>query len=102
VIRTVVVVLNLELLQRVAHDVSLGERDLADDIDRILIHEVYGHAVPLLLEGRAGRCGDPEEGQPAVEACSVRRENEVRAEAGLGRRTDYGLRSLALGRRLGR
>ena len=102
VIRTVVVVLNLDLVQRVARELSLSDRDLADDIDRILIHEVYSHAVPLLIEGRPGRCSDPEEGQPAIEACSIRRENEVRADAGLGLRTDYGLRSLALGRRLER
>ena len=37
-------------------------------------------------------------GERAVNACSIQRENAVRAELGLGRRTDYGLRGLTLGR----
>jgi hypothetical protein len=62
---------------------------------------VYGHAAPYLLSGsERGRCPDPVDGQFADEACSIRRENAVRAEAGLGYRSDYGLLSLDLGRAL--
>jgi len=98
-IGAVIVVLNLALLERLGRELLLDGRELDADIDRVLIHEVYAHAVPWLLEGRAGICPDPAPGQRAAEACSIRRENEVRAEAGLGLRTDYGLASLTLGRR---
>jgi len=65
-----------------------------------LVHEIYGHAIPYLLAGDlSGRCADPKRGERASEACSIQRENAVRAELGLGRRTDYGLSDLALARR---
>lgn len=98
VIRTVVVVLNLGLLEGLGRELLMRRRELDDDIDRILIHEVYAHAVPRLLG--EGICSDPVPGQRPTEACSIRRENAVRDQAGLGRRTDYGLRSLTIGRRL--
>jgi hypothetical protein len=44
----------------------------------------------------SGRCADPEPGQRPSEACSIRRENVVRRELGLGRRTGYDLGGLAL------
>ena len=69
------------------------------DLDRILVHEVYGHAFPYLQAGdESGRCPDPAAGERPQDACSIRRENAVRAELGLGRRTDYGLLSLIVGR----
>jgi hypothetical protein len=95
----VVVVVNLALIQGI-HDAQLSvPRDFERDVDRILVHEIYGHAVPYLLAGDlAGRCADPRQGERASEACSIRRENAVRAELGLGRRADYGVFSLALAR----
>jgi hypothetical protein len=96
-ISTVLVVVNLELLDRLhkGRGLPLGEREA--DLDRILVHEVYGHALPYLLVGDAsGRCADPAPGEPAEQACSIRRENAVRAEMGLGYRSDSGLQSLAL------
>jgi hypothetical protein len=92
-----VVVVNLGLI-RGMHDARLSVlRDFEADLDRILVHEVYGHAVPYLLTGdMTGRCTDPREGENASDACSIRRENAVRAELGLGRRADSGLHSLAL------
>ncbi len=94
---TVVVVIDLQLIES-AH---AGRRslpgELQADIDRILAHEVYGHALPYLLAGDlSGRCPDPEPGQPAAEACAIERENAVRAELRLGRRTDAGLGGLLL------
>jgi hypothetical protein len=72
-------------------------RDFEADLDRILVHEIYGHAVPYLLAGDlSGRCPDPGPNEPARDACSIRRENAVRVELGLGRRGDHGLSSLAL------
>jgi hypothetical protein len=50
-VETVLVVVNLPLLTQ-AHDrrrSSAAER--AADLDRILVHEVYGHAFPYLLAG---------------------------------------------------
>jgi hypothetical protein len=96
-ITAVVVVVNLRLLQG-AHDARLSvRRDFEADLDRILVHEVYGHAVPYLLAGdRSGRCADPEQGENISDACSIRRENAVRAELGLGSRADRGLSSLRL------
>ncbi len=96
-IATVVVVVNLPLVQEV-HDARLSvPRDFESDLDRILVHEIYGHAVPYLLAGdSSGRCADPAPGERASDACSIRRENAVRAELGLGRRGDDGVSSLAL------
>ena len=93
----VVIVVNLRLVQE-THDNRLSvPRDFEADLDRILVHEIYGHAVPYLLAGNlTGRCADPQRGESASGACSIRRENAVRAELGLGRREDHGLSSLAL------
>lgn len=98
-VRVVLVVVNLELLES-AHQARGTTRDQFEaDLDRIIVHEVFGHAFPYLLLGNlSGRCSDPQPGQPASDACSIRRENAVRAELRLGRRTEYGLESLALAR----
>ena len=92
-----VIVVNLRLVQD-THDARLSvPRDFEADLDRILVHEIYGHAVPYLLAGNlSGRCADPKKGESASDACAIRRENAVRAELGLGRRDDHGLYSLAL------
>lgn len=99
-VEVVVVVINLtrlEDLQRRAATVS----DFESDLDRILAHEVYGHAVPYLLAGHlSGKCADPVAGQRASDACAIQRENEVRGQLGLGRRTEYGLHGLSMVRRL--
>jgi hypothetical protein len=95
----VVVVINLPLVQA-AHDVRFSApQDFEADVDRILVHEVYGHAVPYLLAGDlSARCADPAPGERATDACSIQRENAVRAELGLGRRSDYSLSGLAIAR----
>ena len=96
-IQVVVVVVNLRLVQE-RHDARVSvRRDFDADLDRIVVHGVYGHAVPYLLAGNlSGRCADPAGGESATEACAIRRENAVRSELGLGRRADRGLYSLAL------
>lgn len=96
----VVVVINLDLLQRMYFTGDAAPLDLQSDLDRLLIHEVYGHALPYLIAGdMSGRCADPLPNQRPSDACSIRRENEVRAELRLGRRTDRGFEGLALARR---
>lgn len=93
----VIAVVNLELLEEIHRQRGSLPSELNTDVDRILVHEVYGHAMPYLLAGTlSGRCPDPQPGERAVDACSIRRENAVRAELGLGRRTNYGLDGLAL------
>ncbi|MGE0392504.1 MAG: hypothetical protein AB7I25_02525 [Vicinamibacterales bacterium] len=98
---TVLVVVNLPLLQALYHQSMAPPSGLHGDIDRILIHEVYGHAVPYLLAGdHSGRCADPAPGERATDACSVKRENAVRGELRLGRRSSYGLEDLTVTRHL--
>lgn len=95
----VLVVVNLALIERLHHRRGSLPVEMHWDLDRILVHEVYGHALPYLLAGDlSGRCPDPRPGQNAGEACAIQRENEVRAEMGLGRRTDPGLAGLFLAR----
>jgi hypothetical protein len=96
----VLVVVNLALLEAIYRNNLTLPIEAERDLDRLLVHEVYGHALPYLIAGDlSGRCPDPTRHQRAVDACSIRRENAVRAELGLGRRTDYGLAGLALARR---
>jgi hypothetical protein len=95
---TVIVVVNLPLLDRLYSDAT--EQDLAADLDRILAHEVYGHAIPYLLAGHlSGKCADPVPGQRATDACAIKRENVIRGDLGLGKRREYGLHGLAMARR---
>jgi hypothetical protein len=93
----VIVVVNLTLLVDSHRARGSQPWELQDDLDRILIHEIYGHALPYLVIGdRSGRCADPLPGERPELACAIARENAVRAELGLGRRRDAGLDGLAL------
>jgi hypothetical protein len=98
-IDSVLIVVNLELLQRLS-GLPATAVDFEDDVDRIVAHEVYGHAIPLLMSGTlAGHCADPATGQSAIASCAIQRENVIRREMRLGQRSDYGRDSLALARR---
>ena len=95
----VLIVVNLELLRQLS-GLPVTAVDFEDDVDRIVAHEVYGHAIPLLLSGSmAGHCADPATGQSALASCAIQRENVIRREMRLGQRLDYGRDSLALSRR---
>jgi hypothetical protein len=95
---TVVVVINLPLLETLYSDATLA--DLEADLDRIVAHEVYGHAIPYVLAGHlSGKCADPLPGQRATDACAIKRENEIRSELRLGQRRDSGLNGLTIARR---
>jgi hypothetical protein len=97
-VETVIVVVNLPLLDRLYSDAT--EADLADDLATILAHEVYGHAVPYVLAGHlSGKCADPLPRQRATEACAIKRENEIRNELRLGQRRGHGLDGLTIARR---
>jgi hypothetical protein len=96
---TVLVVVNLELLRKLS-GLPVTAVDFEDDVDRLIAHEVYGHAIPLLLSGSlAGNCADPVAGQSAVASCVIQRENVIRREMRLGMRSEYGRESLAIARR---
>lgn len=98
-VRLVMVVVNLPLLQEVHRRNRSLPAEFDADLDRIVTHEIYGHALPYLEVGHmSGRCPDPAPGQRASDACAIQRENAVRAELGLGRRTTYGLDGLSLAR----
>jgi hypothetical protein len=98
-IAAVVVVVNLPLLDEMHYRLGSVPREKYLDLDRILVHEIYGHAFPYVRAGdESGRCPDPLPGQRPQDACSIQRENAVRAELGFERRTDYGLMSLSVGR----
>ena len=100
-IDAVLVVVNLPLLEETHRNNRSLPIEFEIDLDRVLVHEIYGHALPYLLAGDlSGRCADPKPHQRAIDACAIRRENAVRAELGLGRRTDYGLAGLSLARGL--
>lgn len=97
----VLVVVNVDQIQAAHERLSSLPGEFHADLERVLAHEVYGHAVPYLLSGDlSGRCADPLPGTPAAEACAIQRENVIRAELRLGRRTDGTLSSLSLARLL--
>lgn len=98
-VETVIVVINVPLLDRLYSDATIA--DLEADLDRIVAHEVYGHAIPYLLAGHlSGKCADPSPKQRATDACAIKRENEIRGELRLGERRGYGLDGLTIARRL--
>jgi len=96
-VSTVLVVVNVGVMQELHERHGSLPGEFYADLDRVLAHEVYGHAVPYLIAGHvSGRCADPEPGVPALSSCAIQRENVIRAELRLGRRTDHALASLAL------
>lgn len=95
----VLVAVNLTLLNETHRRLGSTWSARDADLDRILVHEVFGHALPYVVAGDiSGKCADPAKGERTIDACAIRRENAVRAELGLGRRADPGLLSLALAR----
>lgn len=95
----VVVVINVALLESWQRTFSTLA-DFENDLDRVMAHEVYGHALPYLLAGDlAGKCADPVGAERAEDSCAIKRENAIRAELGLGQRREYGLDGLAIARR---
>jgi hypothetical protein len=93
------VILNLRNLRAVYEAAGVSAEEFERDLMRIIAHEVYGHAIPYVLAGHVREsCPDPRAGEH--DACSIRRENVVRAEAGLGLRRSYDLSGLSIGRYL--
>lgn len=56
-------------------------------VDRVLVHELFGHLAPVVISGRMSeRCLDPQgRSREAFEAsCAIQRENIVRQELNMG------------------
>jgi hypothetical protein len=61
-------------------------------VDAVLIHELWAHLVPVAIGGSVRfLCPDPLPGQADLQSCSLRRENELRAQLGLAPRTQYSI-----------
>jgi hypothetical protein len=76
---------------------SVAQRQLRFDrlVDDILIHEIWGHLVPLALVGNtSGACRDPQGGENDLDSCVMKRENALRAELGSAQRRTYALADL--------
>jgi hypothetical protein len=59
-------------------------------VDAVLIHELWGHLVPVAQAGSmSAKCDDPLPGQHETDSCVMRRENDLRKELGLRPRTTY-------------
>ena len=93
------VVVNVERMQAAARAPSSLPGEFHADLERVLAHEVYGHAVPYLVAGASvGPLRRPRRpGTPATAVCAIQRENVMRAELRLGRRTDGTLSGLIAG-----
>lgn len=61
-----------------------------DEMVVILVHELYGHAVPQIRDGV--KCDDPARGQYYIQSCVGRREAKVLRELGMRPRTRYTIR----------
>jgi hypothetical protein len=69
------------------------EAFFAEHVDAVLIHEIWGHVVPIADSGRLdSHCEDPHPGQDPLGSCVMQRENDLRREMGLEPRTTYPLR----------
>lgn len=96
-----VVTVDTKRLAELAAETGLGAAEVAGDAERILVHEIYGHVVPLAWSGTlSGGCPDPAPGEPAASSCAITRENRVRSELGLPAREAYDIGALAIGRTL--
>jgi hypothetical protein len=88
---TLVVSIDLERIIRMSNWPLPGARARAERItDAVLVHEIWGHLVPVAASGNiADRCRDPVPGEPELDSCVMRRENELRAELGWRVRREY-------------
>jgi hypothetical protein len=94
-----VVAIDLPRLERLYRGSDLPLSAFHADIDRVLIHEIYGHVVPLAASRTIeGGCPDPRPGEPATSSCAIERENRIRRELGMEKRTTYDILGLVIGR----
>ena len=69
-----------------------ARRWVDETVDAVLIHEIWGHMVPVLEAGDySGKCEDPKRFQSVNQSCAMQRENALRRELGLPPRTHYSI-----------
>jgi hypothetical protein len=70
---------------------GMGFEQLVEQLTLMLVHEVYGHALPLVDRGVWPLpCEDPPFASPPwVLGCAAERENEIRADMGVPARRRY-------------
>lgn len=80
-LRRVAVAIRADGLREIHRSYGNPEAVFSSALEDLLIHEIYGHAVPM-VDARLARgvCPDPRPGQHLAESCAGRRELEVRAE----------------------
>jgi hypothetical protein len=99
-VRLIVVRVHVERIRRTVHasaPLGLGRRRATRQVDAltdaVLIHELWGHLVPILEAGdHSGNCPDPLPGEVDSESCVMKRENGLRRDLGLAERREYALR----------
>jgi hypothetical protein len=70
---------------------KIAEHKLSrEQVQEILVHEIYGHAVPYLMT-RGQLCRDPGDGEPYRRSCVAKREAVVMRELGLQPRQTYAI-----------
>lgn len=65
---------------------------MARIVDDVLIHEVWGHVVPVAdRRHESGRCPDPRPDEDPLSSCVIQRENWLRTTLGLPLTEQYGI-----------
>lgn len=78
-VSSAVVALRLSLLEQLSQDLPAGNTYVTDEIDRLLIHEIYGHLAPVVASGQ--EC--PDQVRPGeTSSCVKLREQRIAAELG--------------------
>ena len=78
----VVVALNENAMEIIAERAASGDEYMKGELDRVLIHEIYGHVVPV-VEARDMSKGCPDAPRPGESrSCVSIREAEIAAELG--------------------
>ena len=76
----VIVALNTGAMDVIAERAAAGDAYMKDELDRVLVHEIYGHTVPL-VEARDASKGCPDALQPGEsKSCVAVRETQIAAE----------------------
>jgi hypothetical protein len=75
-----IVALRVDQIQRFAEEHAYAEGYLEEELDRVLIHEIYGHLAPLVAARDMSKgCSDAVEDDESV-PCVAIREAEIAAE----------------------
>lgn len=83
----IIVIVNPALLRHIQERGGASDDAVLRDLDHVLIHEIYGHAIPYSASAGTG--------SPCLDMlCAIPRENSVRREMGASIRRERGARAL--------